>query len=67
MVYVNVTIKGKIESKELWLDLTGFKDINVTDLGNETYVYCQTSMYDATTIVDICRKYGEVHAEITSI
>lgn len=66
MVYVNVEIKGKIESKELYQDLQGY-NLNVTDLGEMTYVYGQSSMYDSMFILDICRKYGDITSEVTSI
>ena len=66
MVYINVTIKGKIDSKELWDDIKGC-DVNVTDLGEVTFVYGQASMYDSMFIIDICRKYGDISTEVTSI
>ena len=66
MVYVNVEIKGKIDSKELYQDLDGY-NLNVTDLGEMTYVYGQSSMYDSMFILDICRKYGDITSEVTSI
>ena len=66
MVYINVTIKGKIDSKELWNDIKGY-DVNVTDLGEVTFVYGQASMYDTMFIIDICRKYGDISTEVTSI
>lgn len=66
MVYLNVTINGKIDSKELWNDIKGY-DVNVTDLGEVTFVYGQVSMYDSMFIIDICRKYGDITHEVTSI
>ena len=66
MVYINVTIKGKIDSKELWDDIKGY-DVNVTDLGEVTFVYGQATMYDSMFIIDICRKYGDISTEVTSI
>lgn len=66
MVYVNCTIKGKIDSKELWNDICRY-DVNVTDMGEVTFVYGQVSMYDSMFIIDICRKYGDITSEVTSI
>lgn len=66
MVYVNVTIKGQIDSKALWEDVKGY-DVNVTDLGEFTSVYGKTSMYDSMFIIDICRKYGDITSEVTAI
>lgn len=66
MVYVNVQINGKIDSKELWNDVKRY-DINVTDLGEMTMVYGKVSMYDSMFIIDICRKYGDITSEVTSI
>lgn len=66
MVYVNCTINGKIDSRELWDDLNRY-DVNVTDLGEVTYVYGQVSMYDSLFVIDICRKYGDTISEVTSI
>ena len=66
MLYVNVEIRGKIDSKELYQDLEGY-NLNVTDLGEMTYVYGQSSMYDSMFILDICRKYGDITSEVTSI
>lgn len=66
MVYINVTINGKIDSKELWEDVKGY-DINVTDLGEVTFVYGEVSMFDSLIIISICRKYGNITHEITSI
>lgn len=66
MVYVNVEIKGKIDSRELYQDLQGY-DLNVTDLGEATFVYGQTTMYNSMFIIDICRKYGDINSEVTSI
>ena len=66
MVYVNVTIKGRIDSKELWNDVKGY-DVNVTDMVEFTSVYGKVSMYDSMFIIDICRKYGDITSEVTSI
>lgn len=66
MVYVNCTINGKIDSRELWDDIKNY-DVNVTDLGEVTYVYGQVSMYDSLFVIDICRKYGDTISEVTSI
>ena len=66
MVYVSCTIKGKIDSRELWDDIKDY-DVNVTDLGEVTYVYGQVSMYDSLFVIDICRKYGDTISEVTSI
>lgn len=66
MVYINVTIKDKIDSKELWDDIKGY-DVNVTDMGEVTFVHGKTSMYDSMFIIDICRKYGDITSEVTSI
>jgi len=66
MVYVNVQINGKIDSNELWNDVKRY-DINVTDLGEMTMVYGKVSMYDSMFIIDICRKYGDITSEVTSI
>lgn len=66
MVYVNVTIKGRIDSRELWNDVQDY-NINVTDLGEVTLVYGKCSMYDSMFIIDICRKYGDISTEVTSI
>ena len=66
MVYVSCTINGKIDSRELWDDLNSY-DVNVTDLGEVTYVYGQVSMYDSLFVIDICRKYGDTISEVTSI
>lgn len=66
MVYINVTIKGKIDSKELWEDIKRY-DVNVTDTGEVTFVYGEASMYDSMFIIDICRKYGDITSEVTSI
>jgi hypothetical protein len=66
MVYINVTINGKIDSKELWEDVKCY-DINVTDLGEVTFVYGEVSMFDSLIIISICRKYGDIIHEVTSI
>ena len=66
MVYINVTINGKIDSKALWEDIKEY-DVNVTDLGEVTFVYGECSMYHAMFIADICRKYGDITKEVTSI
>lgn len=66
MVYVSVTIQGKIDSKKLWEEVKGY-DINVTDLNEFTTVYGKVSMYDSMFIIDICRKYGDIKSEVTSI
>jgi len=66
MVYVNVTIKGKIDSKSLWEDVKDY-DVNVTDMIHFTAVYGKVSMYDSMFIIDICRKYGDITTEVTSI
>lgn len=66
MVYVNVKIEGKIDSKALWNDVKGY-DVNVTDLNEFTSVYGKVSMYDSMFIIDICRKYGDITTEVTSI
>lgn len=66
MVYVSCTINGKIDSRELWDDIKDY-DVNVTDLGEVTYVYGQVSMYDSLFVIDICRKYGDTISEVTSI
>lgn len=66
MVHINVTIKGKIDSKELWEDIKRY-DVNVTDMGEVTFVHGEASMYDSMFIIDICRKYGDINSEVTSI
>lgn len=66
MVYINVTINGKIDSKKLWEEVKCY-DINVTDLEAFTTVHGKCSMYDSMFIIDICRKYGDVKSEVTSI
>ena len=66
MVYLNVTINGKVDSKELWEDVKGY-DVNVTDMEMFTAVYGKVSMYDSMFIIDICRKYGDIKSEVTSI
>lgn len=66
MVYINITITGKIDSKALWEDIKSY-DVNVTDLGDVTFVHGEASMYDTMFIVDICRKYGDITSEVTSI
>lgn len=66
MVYLNVTIKGKIESKDLWEDVKEY-NVNVTDLIAFTVVHGEVSMYDSMFIIDICRKYGDITTEVTSI
>jgi hypothetical protein len=66
MVYINVTIKGKIDSKELWEDIKRY-NVNVTEVGEVTFVHGEASMYDSMFIIDICRKYGEITHELTSI
>lgn len=66
MVYVNVTIQGKIDSKSLWEDVKDY-DVNVTDMIQFTAVYGKVSMYDSMFIIDICRKYGDITTEVTSI
>lgn len=66
MVYLNVTINGKIDSKELWEDVKGY-DVNVTDMELFTSVYGKVSMYDSMFIIDICRKYGDIKCEVTYI
>ena len=66
MVYVNVTIKGQIDSKALWDDVKDY-DVNVTDMIQFTAVYGKVSMYDSMFIIDICRKYGDITSEVTSI
>lgn len=66
MVYVNVTIQGKIDSKSLWEDVKDY-DVNVTDMIQFTAVYGKVSMYDSMFIIDICRKYGDITTEVISI
>ena len=66
MVYLSVTIAGKVDSKELWEDVKRY-DVNVTDMVEFTSVYGKVSMYDSMFIIDICRKYGDIKTEITSI
>ena len=66
MVYVNVTIQGQIDSKALWEDVKDY-DVNVTDMIQFTAVYGKVSMYDSMFIIDICRKYGDITTEVTSI
>lgn len=66
MVYINVSITGKIDSKKLYSEISSY-DINVTDLGEVTFVYGKVSMYDSMFIIDICRKYGDITSEVTSI
>lgn len=66
MVYINVTIKGKIDSKELWEDIRRY-DVNVTDMGEVTFVHGEASMCDLILIISICRKYGDINCEVTSI
>lgn len=66
MVYVNVTIQGQIDSKALWDDVKDY-DVNVTDMIQFTAVYGKVSMYDSMFIIDICRKYGDITTEVTSI
>ena len=66
MVYVNVTIQGQIDSKSLWEDVKDY-DVNVTDMIQFTSVYGKVSMYDSMFIIDICRKYGNITTEVTSI
>lgn len=66
MVYVNVTIQGQIDSKSLWEDVKDY-DVNVTDMIQFTSVYGKVSMYDSMFIIDICRKYGDITTEVTSI
>ncbi|MBR4414353.1 MAG: hypothetical protein IKS59_03435 [Aeriscardovia sp.] len=66
MVYVNVTIQGQIDSKSLWEDVKDY-DVNVTDMIQFTAVYGKVSMYDSMFIIDICRKYGDITTEVTSI
>ena len=66
MVYVNVMIQGQIDSTSLWEDVKGY-DVNVTDMIEFTSVYGKVSMYDSMFIIDICRKYGDITSEVTSI
>lgn len=66
MVYINVSITGKIDSKKLYSEISEY-DINVTDLGDVTFVYGKVSMYNSMFIIDICRKYGDITSEVTSI
>ena len=66
MLYVNVTIQGQIDSKSLWEDVKDY-DVNVTDMIQFTAVYGKVSMYDSMFIIDICRKYGDITTEVTSI
>ena len=66
MVYVNVTINGQIDSRELYEDVRRYK-VNVTDFITFTAVYGNVSVKDSLTIIDICRKYGDIISEVTSI
>jgi len=66
MVYLNVTIEGKIESRDLWEDVHRFR-VNVTDMIHYTWVYGELSMKDAMIVISICRKYGDIKSEVTSI
>lgn len=66
MVYINVTITGKIDSKKLYSEIQDY-NVNVTDLGEVTFVHGEASMYDSMFIIDICRKYGDITSEVTSI
>ena len=66
MVYLNIKINGKIDSKKLWEEVKEY-DINVTDLESFTSVYGKCSMYDSMFVIDICRKYGDIQTEVTSI
>lgn len=66
MVYVNVTINGQIDSRELYEDVRHYK-VNVTDFITFTAVYGQVSVKDSATVIDICRKYGDIKSEVTSV
>lgn len=66
MVYLNVTIKGKVDSRQLWKDIEKY-DVNVTDLEAFTAVYGKVSMYDSMFIIDICRKYGDIETSVTAL
>lgn len=66
MVYVNVTINGQIDSRELYEDVRRYK-VNVTDFITFTAVYGQVSVKDSLSIIDICRKYGDITSEVTSV
>lgn len=61
---VLITIKGKIDSKELYEDLKQY-GLNVTDMGEKTLIYAKIDIRDNTIekILAICNKYGDPEVE----
>ena len=62
-VNIFITIKGKIDSFELYEVLKGY-GMNVTDLIDKTLIYATCSLEDAISVIGICSAYGDFTAEV---
>ena len=65
-VSVFITIRGKIDSIELYEVLKGY-GMNVTDLIDKTLVYATCSLEDAISVIEICSAYGDFTANVKTL
>ena len=52
-------IKGKINSAALW-SIIGENRINLTDMGEKSFIYGEESPYALGWVLDRCSLFGEV-------
>ena len=59
-----VEIKGNIDSLMLWELIKDYK-MNLTDVGDKTWVYGDVSYLVAGKVISKCALFGDIKAELT--
>lgn len=65
-LYLWVTIKPCTDSQSLWEQVKMY-GVNVTDLGEKTYVHGETNLMDAVKIISKCELYGTIEVSLSQV
>lgn len=65
-LYLWVNICGLDNAKELW-DEIGQYDVNLTEVGDVSYVYGEVTMEIATKVIGCCERHGKTEVSLSMI
>ena len=61
MLAFTININGKINSRALWNFVKHYEGVNVTDLGNVTYVYGNAKSFDdLIDVICLASMFGDI-------
>lgn len=63
LVYVSITINGRIDSLMLWSLIENFK-VNLTQLDSVTYIYGEIAPHNVGELVARCALFGDLQVTI---